>query len=373
MYDTVYIVLFLLLANFIFSVIYLIWGLTFRSKFKTVVRAPKAPDIAGDEINDEEYRFVSEDDVPDLLDLTEEDEPEEEEKKKDRRRYVMLFICFLLFPIASELTMGCAVLFHKLFFRKEVDLSAVVFDKNQKRPKHRGDDERERNLVPLEEALAVTDSKNLRNLMLNILKGDVSESLHVIMQALNSEDTETAHYAAAVLSSELNDFRANVSTTYAMIEQNLEELEQKKEKEEFSAEDYSEQEEKWLNYASALIKYIYAFLKQEIFTDMEEVSYAAVMADTAEIIYERRKEMLFSIHYEWICECLLRTEQLDRCEIWANRSALAYPDTLSAFTGRLRLYFKTGEQEKFRQVMEDLQNSDVVIDRDTLELIRAFR
>ena len=37
----------------------------------------------------------------------------------------------------------------------------------------KADEERERNLVPLEEALAVSDKKNLRMLMLNVIRGDL--------------------------------------------------------------------------------------------------------------------------------------------------------------------------------------------------------
>ena len=41
----------------------------------------------------------------------------------------------------------------------------------------------ERNMVPIEEALAVSDRKNLRMLMMNVIRGDLKDSLESIMLA----------------------------------------------------------------------------------------------------------------------------------------------------------------------------------------------
>ena len=46
--------------------------------------------------------------------------------------------------------------------------------------------------------------------MLNVIRGDLQDSLESIALALNSSDSETSHYAASVLRDELNDFRVNV-------------------------------------------------------------------------------------------------------------------------------------------------------------------
>lgn len=54
-------------------------------------------------------------------------------------------------------------------------------------------------MAPLEESLAVSDKRNMRMLMLNVIRGDMQKSLESITMALNSEDSETSHYAASVL------------------------------------------------------------------------------------------------------------------------------------------------------------------------------
>ncbi len=45
---------------------------------------------------------------------------------------------------------------------------------------------------------------------------------------------------------------------------------------------------------------------------------------------------------------------------------------LSAYTCRLKLYFTQQNKEAFFSTLNDLKRSDVVIDRETLELIRVF-
>lgn len=53
-------------------------------------------------------------------------------------------------------------------------------------------------------------TKSLRTLMLNVIRGDYQNSLSSINLALNSKDSETAHYAASILQDVLNNFRSQV-------------------------------------------------------------------------------------------------------------------------------------------------------------------
>lgn len=49
-----------------------------------------------------------------------------------------------------------------------------------------------------------------------------------------------------------------------------------------------------------------------------------------------------------------------------------YPDELASYTCRLKLYFACQDREVFFDALETLKRSDVVIDTETLELIRVF-
>ena len=49
-----------------------------------------------------------------------------------------------------------------------------------------------------------------------------------------------------------------------------------------------------------------------------------------------------------------------------------YPDELSAYTCRLKLYFARQDREVFFETLDALKKSNVIIDSETLELIRVF-
>lgn len=78
------------------------------------------------------------------------------------------------------------------------------------------------------------------------------------------------------------------------------------------------------------------------------------------------------VHYEWICSRLLEVRKFELCEKWALRSAEEYPQLLSSYTSRLKLFFTTQDRERFFEVMNQLKASEIVIDQETLELIRVF-
>ena len=109
----------------------------------------------------------------------------------------MMFLC----PVVGPLFFLAGLVFNKVFFRQNVDLEDVIFSKERVKTHLRADEEREGNLVPIEEALAISDKDSLRTLVMNVVRGDVQNSLASISLALNSEDTETSHYAATVLRS----------------------------------------------------------------------------------------------------------------------------------------------------------------------------
>ena len=283
--------------------------------------------------------------------------PEEEkityqEADIDKKKIGIFFFLQLLCPIAGPCFVGIAYLCRKLFFSRPVDLTEVVFSKERVESRNPADVERESNIVPMEEALAVTDTWNLRSLMLNVLKGDISNYLSAISKALNSSDSETAHYAASVLRDELNDFRGNATNMF-----NRMELADKEETGRIGIE---------------LIEYMNAFLTQDIFTPMEQENYVQMMATAAGAVYDRIPENLKPAHYECVALRLLEVNDFKKAEEWANRSMAAYPDELSSYTVELKIYFKSEDRVRFFETIKELRSSPIVLDQETLEIIRTF-
>ena len=271
-----------------------------------------------------------------------------EEKKKG---YIVKSIVMLLCPIVGPLFLAMGSILFKTVFSGAVDLEDVIFSKERVRTFIHADEERDRNIVPLEEAIEITDKDNLRVLMMNLVRGDIKQSLSKVAIALNSEDTETAHYAASVLQDALNDFRNKVQQSLAIVE---------------SDDRFA------MDHACVLIEYMDMVLKQHVLTDMEQKTYVRILNDVCEKVYAWESEKMCSDYYEAVSVRLLEIGEYELSQKWCDRAEYQYPNTLSTYTSQLKLYFSSGQKEKFFHVLEELRKSSIVIDSETLEMIRVF-
>lgn len=269
----------------------------------------------------------------------------------NRRTYWIRFIVMLLCPVIGPLFFFVSYLLYRLLFWTQPDLEDVIFNKERVKTQLKADEERERDIVPLEEAVSINEKKALRMVMLNTIRGGIRDSLAAIMLALNSKDSESSHYAASVLSSELDEFRANVQKMYREMQQ----------------EDTEQTE-----YEEMLIDYMDEVLKQQIFTSMEQEKLVRTMEAAAQSLYGKDMARITARQYEGVCLRLLEIGDFGNAENWALRLAAQYPDTLMAYTCRLKLYFTAKNREAFFATMDALKKSDVVIDSETLEMIRIF-
>ena len=105
---------------------------------------------------------------------------------------------------------------------------------------------------------------------------------------------------------------------------------------------------------------------------MEQASYSVMLSEVAELLFNVSPEILFARHYEWITNHLMNCGEMDLCEKWCMRCAVTHPDDLISYTCRLKFYFKKSDKERFMEVMSDLRQTNIVIDKATLEIIRAF-
>lgn len=272
-------------------------------------------------------------------------------KEEKRKGYIIRSIVMLFCPIIGPCFFLVSHVLYLVVFSDTVDLEDVIFSKERVKTYLHADEERERNVVPLEEAIEITDKENLRNLMMNIVRGDIHQSLSKVAMALDGEDTETAHYAASVLQDTLNDFRNKVHKSREIIGKE---------------DDYQ------IDYACTLIEYMDSFLKQHVLTDMEQRTYVNIMEDTCELIYQKAPLRLLNVHYESVAIRLLEIKDFEKSQKWCERAVYHHPNTLSTYTMQLKLYFTSNQKEKFFSVLEELRGSSVVIDRETLEMIRVF-
>ena len=269
----------------------------------------------------------------------------------------MKALLMILCPVIGPAFLFLAYWLYKLFMAQAMDLEDVIFNKEKAKNYTHPDEERERNIVSLEEALLITDKSSLRNLMMNVIKGDYRNSLSSISLALNSEDSETSHYAASVLQEVLNDYRVHVQNEYQRCK-NWEETE--------------ESEEAYLTCCIELIEYMNPILEQRVFTDMEQQSMVAILDKVCEQVWNTDKSKMQSSIYEIVSLRTLELKEYDLCKKWCIRAMEQYPSALASYTCQLKLYFSCQDRENFFRVMNELKNSEIMLDKETLELVRTF-
>ena len=96
------------------------------------------------------------------------------------------------------------------------------------------------------------------------------------------------------------------------------------------------------------------------------------MEEAAEILYNKNASKLTAEHYEGVCLRLMETEDFEKAEKWCNRMVEHIPEELCTYTCRLKLYFTLRDRTAFFKTLDSLKKSDVVIDSETLEMIRIF-
>ena len=279
--------------------------------------------------------------------------------RTSRKKVAMRSLIMLYAPGIGPLLFFISYLFYRLLFYRKVDLSDVVFSKEKSKELVRINEEKERDFVPVEEAIEVADKGELRELVLNMAQGDYSESLSAINMALNAEDTETSHYAASILQDAINDFRMLVRKENARINDIDEEDESKREQLMFDIK--------------KLFVYMNKVLEQRILSKLEQNGYTDILDKLLEKYYRLAGASITSEMYEAMALRLIETEKYDRARSWCERALWRYPNTLASYTTLIKLYFSCGDRENFFKTMQELKESNIVIDRDTLELIRAFQ
>ena len=273
----------------------------------------------------------------------------------NRKQYIMRAVIMVLCPVVGPLFFLCGYLKYRFIKFGDRDLSDVEFSKQRHAARVKADEERERNIVPVEESIMISDQEKKRTNMLNILLGETGETLSAIALALDSDDSEVAHYAASFLQSKLDAFRERVRQSKQMIQ------EQK------------DRGEPYQDAVLVLIRDMDQILKQQVLTRVEQLDYVGQMETLCQDLYDNDRDRLEVSCYSSLFSRLLELQAYDRAEVWGERFADQYPDQLQPYTLRMKLYFETEQTERFMQVLAKLRASNIEIDYQTLELIRMIQ
>lgn len=271
---------------------------------------------------------------------------------KGTRATVMQYALIVLFcPLIGLVFLGgCAIISH-MTKESPVDMSDISFDKSREAMQFPPDREAERNLTSVDDSVTFSDTASMRRLMIEVLKRNRRETLTSVAQALESQDTETSHYAASAVQDALSDFRETVHQLQTRLLRTPDDVE--------------------LNLRA--YDFVCEGLSLGIMTPIEQRSYIYIANDIAQLLFEHNVWHMTAAHYLRIVTLLLSVNDLDLAQIWCERAAAYRGDKLETYKAQLHCYYCMNKSDDFFALLEQFKKSGITADEEMLRLIRLFQ
>ncbi len=274
-----------------------------------------------------------------------------EKDRGHRAKYIMAAFVMIVCPLTGPLFMGVSHVLYIILSKRDVDMSDVSFDRSKMKNYTPADLERDINIVPMQETLIVSDVGRRRKMLLDVLKKDIRRSLGSIAIALDNPDSETSHYAASVIMDALSEFRGNVQNMHDKLKNDPEEHE----------------------LAGTLLAYINDVLRQHILAEDEQKRYTYIEDEIGDLMFRHHPECIEGYQYRCLLEDLTDIKDFSAADKWARRAVKNREYQLDTYIGCLKYYYAYNDRDAFMKCLDRLKASGIVVDKDTMELIRIFR
>lgn len=273
-------------------------------------------------------------------------------RHKDRRRNKLLMLSWFIFivPLLGSLYILLAKYFTFIKRKDHIDMGDISFSQGREKEVLPPDFQTEMNYVPIQDAMRVSDIPSLRQLLLSVLRNNAETTISSIAMAINSEDTETSHYAASYISDALSESRRTVQDMVEEMENNPEDPE--------------------MNLLA--LEYIHKILSFKIMNDIEQKSHIYIMDHVAENLFANNLWYMSETHYLWMVDWLLYARDFDMADKWINRAREYRPHTLETYKAHLHLYSERKMPEEFLNCLDELKQSDIPVDEEILNLFRLY-
>jgi hypothetical protein len=272
------------------------------------------------------------------------------QKESNRSTWFMLSWFVFIVPFLGILYILLSMFFCFTRRKKYIDLSEISFNHQREAAVLPPEPDTEMNYVPIQDAMAVSDSASLRKLLLDTLRNNAKKTVSSVTAVLNSKDTEASHYAASVITDSLSEFRSTAQSMLIQMNRNPEDVE--------------------INLLT--LEYIYEVLSLKIMTDVEQEAYIYTLNNVAENLYSRNLWYMTATHYLWMTDMFLTIKDYNMSKLWASRASLYRPNMLDTYKANLHLYYAQRDQAAFFQCLAELKNSKIPIDEETMNIIRLY-
>ena len=207
------------------------------------------------------------------------------------------------------------------------------------------------NVVPVEDAMAISGNEEKRALLLKQLKKDLTENYRVLLAAEWDEDSESAHYAA-VAKTEI--YRLHQTRW----------LECRRDYEQAPGDP-----EKYHTACEVLID----MLASGILSSREQSAYQKRLCDLVHRQIDAGESEVSRREYVEYLDALVELgRNADAEQLWQEHADRMRGET--AYHSMLKMFYRTGERQKFEELLDDLcRNRQVRLSAKGLEQLRYWR
>lgn len=208
--------------------------------------------------------------------------------------------------------------------------------------------QQELDVIPIEDALLVSEHKTRRRVLIDMLKQDAVNYLEILQSAISNEDKETSYYAVSAIMEAKRKLQLALQDFSVKFEKDPTDLLVVK------------------TYAEVLHDYMRSgFLDERTLLKYRYI-YRAVL----------KQWLLLEPHHEWAYQESVDLELALGSYVDAERIAHAYmeavPDSEKAYVTMMKVHYETRSIQRLHETLERLKNSPIKLSNEALTMVRFW-
>ncbi|WP_226528010.1 tetratricopeptide repeat protein [Metabacillus niabensis] len=210
------------------------------------------------------------------------------------------------------------------------------------------DIEEETNIIPFNDALILNDNKTKRKMLIDLLKGEFLQRVDALELALQSDDSETSHYAATAVQQAKSDLLKNMRRIEGMLA--------------------SKNDLALLESYRDLIK---DYTKIEFLDERTRRRYTHKYIQTIDRLLEHAPSSDAANYLEKIEAALYLAEYHLALET-AEQFLTLFPGEEEAYFALMNVHYKMKNKTEFQRMIDQLRSTDIKLSPNKLNLLRFW-
>lgn len=208
--------------------------------------------------------------------------------------------------------------------------------------------QQELDVIPIEDALLVSENKTRRRVLIDILKQDAVHNLEILQSAISNEDKETSYYAVSAIMEAKRKLQLALQDLSVKFEADPTDLLVVK------------------TYAEVLYAYMRSGFLDERTLLKYRYTYRSVLKQWLELDPLQEWAYQESVNLELTLGSYVDAEQIARAYVHA------VPDSEKAYMSMMKIHYETRSIHRLQETLERLKKSPIKLSNEALMLVRFW-